>query len=195
MCWSVATNAWLLFKEASWDIKRENGARLRPGLCGETGELPFLLSHHRLHCKIQRVWLLGPGLTFPSVKWVGGRGSIMKLLSSPERDVLRPMSRLNTGLCCWADATDEVSGSSNFVVNSFRVDVVNSLLVLCCRWPTRTEAPRGQGLGLSSSSLHPHCLELGWAHSSLHKCLWGQYLHILAPTKRQLHLSFVFFTG
>lgn len=74
----------------------------------------------RAHCKIQREWLLGPGLTFPSVKWVGGRGSIIKLLSSPERGVLRPMSRLNTGLCCWADATDEVSGSSNFVVNSFQ---------------------------------------------------------------------------
>jgi hypothetical protein len=53
-------------------LQRANWTWLPPGFQRKAGELvsppptPSLI-----HCEIQKVWLLGPGLVFPSVKWVG----------------------------------------------------------------------------------------------------------------------------
>lgn len=98
MCCLAASNVWLLFKGASWDVKKSKlgQAAARASQEDERGALaPVTPLTHR---EAQKEWLLGPGLAFPSVKWVGRRGRAIKLVSSPERHVSQP--RLNTGLCC-----------------------------------------------------------------------------------------------
>lgn len=69
--WSLATNAWLLFKEASWDVKKRGLGWAAARASQEDRRADVSSVAPMTHCQIQREGLLRPGLAFPSVKWVG----------------------------------------------------------------------------------------------------------------------------
>lgn len=64
-------NVWLLFKGASWDATKRELGRAVVGALQQDKRAGFAPVTPLTHCKIQREWLRGPGLAFPSVKWVG----------------------------------------------------------------------------------------------------------------------------
>ena len=67
----AASNVWLLFKGASWDVKKSKLGQAAARLLRKTSEWAVAPVTPLTHREVQKQWLLGPGLAFPSVKWVG----------------------------------------------------------------------------------------------------------------------------
>ena len=71
MCCLATSNVWLLFKGASWDVTKTKLGQAAARASQEDEQVGFGPVTLLTHREVQEEWLLGPGLAFLPVKWVG----------------------------------------------------------------------------------------------------------------------------